>query len=274
VQKDKTHTLFRVQNLIKNIKMKIIKNSCLLLLFCLLTNISYSQNNIKIDTILGENGIFRRFKAKEIVEGQKINFNLKISFSGMDKQGKSIKGSLFVNTTYGYVGIAHSKDFVFDTNAKKFNFMVFSNSLQNFTFLTDNKGKKTVMSMPFNPNNKKEKLNIKKSDASPKILGQFNLKSFAYSNQNGTNDGLRFFTDANLSNASKFNNQVGYAGLGFCQVGNKTILCTAIEMGNSNFTIDKMEAINVALNTSEFKKEDLGISKEMIEKMMKKLKKE
>jgi hypothetical protein len=243
------------------------------LILCLLTNIGYSQNAVKMDTILGENGIFKRFKAKEITEGQSLNFNLKIEYSGNDKQGKPLNGNLYINTKYGYVGIAQTKDFVFDANAKKFNFMVFSNSLQNFTFHTDNKGRKSVMSMPFNPNNKKEKLDIKKSDAIPKILSQFNLKSFAYSNENGATNGLRFFTDSSLSNSSKFSNQISYAGLGFYQVGNKTILCTSIEMGNSNFTIDKIEAINVTLNTSEFKKEASPISNDMIQEMMKRLKK-
>lgn len=242
-------------------------------MICLLTNIGYSQNAVKIDTILGDNGLFKRLKPKEISEGQNINFNLKVSYTGKDKQGKSVSGIFFVNTKYGYVGIAQTKDFVFDVNTKKFTFMVFSNSLQNFTFRTDNKGKKSVISMPFNPNNKKEKFDIKKYDASPKNFSQFNLKSFAYSNQSGTNDGIRFFTDSNLSNSSKFTNQVGYAGLGFYQVGNKTILCTSMEIGKSSFTIDKIEAVNVVLNSSEFKKEDLGISNEMMEEMMKKLKK-
>ncbi len=250
---------------------KVIFN---LLMICFLSNIGYSQNEIKVDTILGENGIFKRFKAKEIIDGQKINFNIKISFSGNDKKGKPINGFIFVNSKYGYVGIAQSKDFVFDTNAKKFNLMVFSNSLQNFTFTIDNKGRKSVMSMPFNPNNKKDKLDIKKSNVSAKIFSQFNLKSFAYTDENGATNGLRFFTDSSLSNSSKFSNQVGYAGLGFYQVGNKTILCTAMEIDNSNFTIDKIEAINLSLNTSEFKKEELPISNEMMQEMMKKLKKE
>lgn len=244
-----------------------------ILTICFLTNAIYSQNKIKLDTLLGENGVFKRFKAKEIVEGQKINFNMKISFLGKDKQGKSVNGFLFLNTKYGYVGIAHNKDFFFDTNAKKFNFMVFSNSLQNFTFTTDNKGRKSVMTMPFNPNNKKEKLDIKKSNASLKIFSQFNLKSFAYNNENGSTNGLLFFTDSSLSNSSKFSKQLGYAGLGFYQVGNKTVLCTATEIDNSNFTIDKIEAVDLTLNTSEFKKIESPISNEMMEEMMKKLKK-
>lgn len=243
------------------------------LILCFLTNISYGQNAVKMDTILGENGIFKRFKAKEIIEGQSLNFNLKIEYSGNDKQGKSLNGNLYINTKYGYVGIAPTKDFVFDANVKKFTFMVFSNSLQNFTFRTDNKGRKSLMFMPFNPNNKKEKLDIKKSDANPKTFSQFNLKSFAYSNENGATNGLRFFTDSSLSNSSKFSNQIGYAGLGFYQVGNKTILCTSIEIGNSNFTIDKIESVNETLNTSEFKKEASPISNDMIQEMMKRLKK-
>ena len=241
-----------------------------LLIMCLLANITFSQNNIKIDTLLGENGVFRRFKPTKIIIGQKINFNIKIAFSGLDTQGKSVSGSIFINSKYGYVGIAHNKEFVFDTNSKNFNFMVFSNSSQNFTFITDNKRKKTVMSMPFNSNNKKEKLDIKKINAMPKVFSQFNLKSYAYSNNNGT----LFFTDSNLSNSSKFINQIGYAGLGFYQVGAKTVLCTSMEVEKSTFTVDKIEAVNITLNTSEFKKEDLGISAEMMEAMMKKIKKQ
>ena len=75
-----------------------MKNTYKLLLFCLLTSIGYSQNTLKIDTILGENGIFKRFNPKEIVDGQKIDFNLKIVYSGNDKQGKPIGGSIFLNT--------------------------------------------------------------------------------------------------------------------------------------------------------------------------------
>lgn len=248
-----------------------MKNTYKLLLFCLLTSIGYSQNTLKIDTILGENGIFKRFNPKEIVDGQKIDFNLKIVYSGNDKQGKPIGGSIFLNTKYGYVGIAHSKDFVFDPNSKKFNFIVFSNSLQNFTFKTDKKGKKTVVSMPFNPNHEKEKLDIKKSNEETKTFEPFNLKTFAYTNQSNENNDLRYFNDSTLSGLSEFSNQMGYAGLGFYQVDNKTILCTSIEMENSNFTIEKIEAVNITLNTGEFKKEELGISNEMMQQMMKKL---
>ena len=250
-----------------------MKNIFKILIIYLLANISHGQNSVKIDTLLGENGIFKRFKPKEISEGQKINFNLKITFSGTDLKGNSVFGSFYINSKYGYVGIAHNKDFVFDVNAKKFTFMVFSNSLQNFSFRTDNKRKKSVMSMPFNPNNKKEKLEIKKHSASPKNFSQFNLNSFAYINQSGINDGVRFFTDPNLSNSSKFINQIGYAGLGFYQVGNKTILCTSMETGKSSFKIDKIEGVNIVLNSSEFKKDDLGISNEMMHEMMKKIKK-
>lgn len=249
-----------------------MKNIYKLLIFGLLTNLSFAQTKIKLDTILGENGIFKRFKQKEITEGQKISFNLKISFSGIDKQGKPINGNLFVNSKYGYVGIAQTKDFVFDVNAKKFTLMVYSNSMQNFTFRTDNKGRKMVVSMPFNPETKKQNLDIKKSNAAAKTLEQFNLKSFPYSNQNSANDGLRYFTDSNLSNSSKLSNQLTYAGLGFYQVGAKTILCTSLEMGNSSFTISKIEAVNVSLNSSEFKKETSPISNEMVQEMMKRLK--
>lgn len=250
-----------------------MKNTIKTLILLMITNVAFAQNTVKVDTILGENGIFKRFKAKEIAEGQKINFNLKMTFSGTDMKGKSIIGSLFVNTKYGYVGVAQTKDFAFDANAKKFTLMVFSNSLQNFTFRTDHKGKKTVISMPFNPNNKKEKLDIKKSSESPKNFNPLNIKSFAYSNQSGDNNGIRYFTDSSLSNASKFSNQIGYAGLGFYQIGNKTILCTAMGTGSSSFTIEKIEAVDVVLNTSEFKKEDIGISNEMMQEMMKRLKK-
>ncbi len=250
-----------------------MKNIYKLLLLGLITNMSFGQNNIKLDTILGENGVFKRFKPKEIIDGQKISFNLKISFSGNDKQGKPINGNLFVNSKYGYVGIAQTKDFVFDANAKKFTLMVYSNSMQNFTFRADNKGRKMVMSMPFNPESKKQAIDIKKSNAAAKTLEQFNLKSFPYSNQNSASNGMRYFTDPNLSNSSKFSNQMAYAGLGFYQIGNKTILCTSMEIGNSNFTIDKIEAVNVSLNSSEFKKEASPISNEIVQEMMKRLKK-
>lgn len=250
-----------------------MKNIYKILIFSLLTNISLAQSNIKLDTILGENGIFKRFKPKEISDGQILNFNIKISFSGNDKQGKPVNGSLFVNSKYGYVGISQSKDFVFDANAKKFTLMVYSNSMQNFTFRTDNKGRKMVMSMPFNPESKKQNIDIKKNNLTPKTLEQFNLKSFAYSNENSTTNGLRYFTDSNLSNSSKFSNQLAYAGLGFYQIGNKTILCTSLEMGNSNFTIDKIEAANVSINSSDFKKDVSPISSDMVQEMMKRLKK-
>ncbi len=251
-----------------------MKNICKILIFCLVTNFAFAQNNVKIDTLLGDNGIFKRFQPKKIIDGQKIIFNLKVAFSGIDKKGKSVGGFIFMNTKYGYVGISHSKDFIFDPNNKKFNFMVFSNAMQNFTFLNDNKGKKTVMSMPFNPSNKKDKLDIKKSAAAPKMFAQFSLKSYAYNNGIGNNNNILFFTDANLSSSSKFNSQMAYAGLGFYQIGNKTVLCTSMEVDKSSFTIDKIEPVNIVLNTNEFKKEDLGIPKEMMEAMMKKMKKQ
>jgi hypothetical protein len=233
----------------------------------------YGQNGIKLDTLLGENGILKRFKPKDISEGQIVNFNLKISFSGTDKQGKNRNGMLYLNTNMGYVGIAHSNDFVFDANSKNFNLMVFSNSLQNFTFHTDKKGKKTMILMPFDPKNNKKEINIKKSDKSSITLSQFNLIAYPYYNGNGSTDGILYFTETNLTKASNFKNQLAYAGLGFYQVGNKTVLCMAMETGNAIFKIDKIEAVKVHFNSSEFEKQEMKGMNSAVLEMMEKLKK-
>lgn len=245
------------------------KSTYFAILFSFITLPFYSQNTVKLDTLLGDNGVFKRFKPKEIKLGQNLNFNLKISFSGTDKKGKTLNGFIFMNTKYGYVGVAQTKDFEFNTD-KKFNLMVFSNSQQNFTFITDNKGRKTVMGLAFNPNRNKDKVSIKKNAAAAKTVAQSNIKSYAYSNDNLEN-GLLYLTDSNLSNSNNFKNLLGYAGLGLYQVDSKTVLCSAMTSINSTFEINKIEAVKIVLNTSEFKKEEMeGMNAAVIE-MMKKL---
>ena len=233
----------------------------------------YSQNGIKLDTLLGEKGIFKRFKPKDISDGQIVNFNLKILFSGADKQGKNRNGILYLNTNKGYVGVAFSKNFVFDTNSKNFMLMVYSNSLQNFTFHTDKKGKKIMISMPFDPKNKNKEIDIKKSDKPSLAFSQFNLIGYPYYNGNGSANGILYFTDPNFSNGSNFKNQLAYAGLGFYQAGNKTVLCLAMKSENSIFKIDKLESVKVSFDTSEFKKQAMEVSNNVVLEMMKKLKK-
>ncbi|MEC4005752.1 hypothetical protein OX283_013860 [Flavobacterium sp. SUN052] len=254
-----------------------MKKIILILLF-IGSNFSYSQT-IKLDTLIGKNGILKRFSPKEISYGQKLSFNLRLIYTLKDKSGKEQKVCAYMNTKYGYIGILPSKndDYTFNSDAKDFKLMVYSNSMQNFMFSTSKKGKKTVMSMPIAPKTeiKMDDVTVKQENSIAKKSTNLNIDSFGYNNsKTASNEKIvMYLSDSNITGTFNSKSKLCHAGLGFYEINGKTVLNMSIEKNGMKITIDKIESVNVSLNSGEFKKEESGVSKETIEAMMEKLKK-
>lgn len=246
----------------------------LIVIMAIINHTIYAQT-INIDTLLGSNGIFKRFNPKDITDNQVLSFNLRVVYTGTDLKGKAIRACFYANTVQGYVGMpsnSDKNDFTINPNAKDFRLMVYSHSLQNFIFSSSRKGK-TVMSMPFRPDMKKSMLKISKGNQDPKTLNQYNLKAYPYTNEMTQDKATFYLTDANLNGSSKPTNQLTFAGLGFHQIDNRTVLCMALASEKANFEIEKIETVKVSINMADFKKEEMEGMNEAVQEMMKKLKK-
>ncbi len=232
-----------------------------------------------MDTLLGKNGIVKRFTPKEISAGQKLSFNLKLIYSLKNKSGNEQLVSAYLNTKYGYIGIKPvvDGDNSFNPDAKNFKLIVYSNSMQNFMFNTSKKGKKTMMAMPTMPKNefKFDDVTIKRENAASKKCTNLNIDGYGYNNSKSSANEkvIMYLSDATLAGKVKYQNQLCYAGIGFYQINGKTVLNMSIETNEANIILQKIEAVNFALNSSDFKKEDSGVSTEMMEAIMKNLKK-
>ena len=256
-----------------------MKKLILLAIIVLNSNFGTSQH-IKTDTLVGKNGIIKRFTPKEISIGQKLSFNLKLIYSLKNKSGKEQVVSAYLNTKYGYIGILPSVngEIPFNPNAKNFQLIVYSNSKQNFMFNSSKKGKKTVMSMPIMPKNefKFDDVTIKKENSASRKCTNLNIDAYAYNNSKSSANEkvIMYLSDATLSGKVKYQNQLSYAGIGFYQINGKTVLNMSIESNGTKITLDKIEKVNVVLNSADFKKEDSGVSNEMIQAIMKNVKKQ
>lgn len=256
-------------------KTKII---LLLLLIGLTTNVTYGQS-IKMDTLVGTNGLFNKFKPKVITANQKLSFNLRLIYSMIDKKGIKREVCAYMNTKHGYVGVLNVQngDYAFNPNSANFNLMVYSNSMQFFVYNSNKRGKKSVMSMPTGGNKdfKMNNVTIKKEGSTPKKFTNLKINGFGYNNSKTTakDKVVMYLTDDNVTGKYAYKNQLSYAGIGFYQLNNKTVLNLMIENDGTTITLNKIEAVNVSLNGADFKKEESGVSEEMMQEMMKKIKK-
>lgn len=255
-----------------------MKKIILVLLIGFITNNTQSQS-IKIDTLLGTKGLFSKFKPKEITNTQKLSFNLKMTYSMKDKNGKNIETQVYFNTKLGYFGVVNSKNAsgTFNPDDKNFNFMVYSHSLKNFIFSNNRKGKKTVMSIPINTKNEFKMDNVtlqKDSNPSKKFTDQ-NIVGYPYNNSktSAKDKVIVYLNDNSISGNYKYKNQLSFAGLGFYQINDKTVLSTSIENNGNAITLTKIEGVAINFNASEFKKEEMEGMDKAMEEMMKKLKK-
>jgi hypothetical protein len=256
-------------------KNKII---LLLLLIGFTTNFTHSQS-IKMDTLIGTKGLFNKFKPKVITANQKLSFNVRLIYSMIDKKGNKQEVCAYMNTKHGYVGVLHVQngDYSFNPNSANFKLMVYSNSMQFFVYNSNKKGKKSVMSMPSGLNNdfKMDNVTIKKESGTPKKFTNLKINGFGYNNSKTTakDKVVMYLTDENATGKYEYKNQLSYAGIGFFQLNNKTVLNLQIENNGMSMTLNKIESVNVSLNGADFKKEESGVSEEMMQEMMKKLKK-
>ena len=253
----------------------------ILLLICFGFTINYSQSQtIKLDTLLGTKGLFSKFKPKEIDLNQKLSFNVKMTSTMKDKKGKTIETVAYFNTKHGYFGVINSKNGTseFNPNDKNFNFMMFTRSLKNYVFTNDRKGKKTVISMPFIPNNnefKMDKVTVKKESSTSKKFTNIPLIGYPYTNSKTTaNDKvIVYLNDNSISGNYKYKDQLSFAGLGFFQINDKTVLSMALENNGTVITLSKIEAVSINFNASDFKKEEMEGMDKAMEEIMKNLKK-
>jgi hypothetical protein len=255
---------------------KIIK---LLLLIGLTSNLTYSQS-VKLDTLLGANGLFSKFKPKEITTSQKLSFNIKMTYIMKEKNGKTTEMSAYFNTKHGYFGLLNSKSDTqkFNPDDKNFNFMVYSHSLKNYVFSNDRKGNKTVMSIPINPQNnfKMEKVSLKKENIPSKKFTSSNLVGYPYNNSknNAKDKVIVYLNEKTISTKPQQNKQLSFAGLGFFLVDGKTVLSMCLENNGTVISLSKIEKVAINFNASEFKKEEMEGMDKAMEEMMKNLKKQ
>lgn len=255
---------------------KIIK---LLLFIGLTSNLTYSQS-IKLDTLLGANGLFSKFKPKEISTSQKLSFNIKMTYVMKEKNGKTTEMSALFNTKHGYFGILNSKDETqkFNPDDKNFNFMVYSHSLKNYVFSNDRKGNKTVISIPINPQNnfKMENVSLKKENIPSKKFTSFNLVGYPYNNSKNTakDKVIVYLNEKSVSSKQQQNKQLSFAGLGFFLVDGKTVLSMCLENNGTVISLSKIEKVAIKFDASEFKKEEMEGMDKAMEEMMKNLKKQ
>lgn len=248
----------------------------LVFLISLITNYANSQN-IKIDTLLGSKGLFSKFKPKEISEKQQLSFNVKMTYSMKDKKGKNIQTYVYFNTKHGYFGVINSdkeKD-SFNPNDKNFSFMVYSHSLKNYVFSTDRKGRKSLISIPINTSNnfKIDDITLKKESSTSQKFSNLNLVGYPYNNSKTTNEKVvLYLNDNSISGKYQYKNQLSFAGLGFFQINDKTVLSMCIENNGTTITLIKIEGIAINFDATEFKKEEMEGMEEAMKEMMKELK--
>jgi hypothetical protein len=255
-----------------------MKKIILLVLMGLITNHTYSQN-VKMDTLLGTKGLFSKFKPKEISNAQKLSFNLKMTYSMKDKKGKTIETQVYFNTKLGYFGVINSNNgtTTFNPDDKNFNFMVYSHSLKNFVFTNDKKGRKKVISIPINVNNdfKMDKITMKKENVTSQKFTNLNIIGYPYNNSKTTAKDKVIFhlNDNSISGKYQYKNHLSFAGIGFYQIDNKTVLNMCIENNENAITLKKIESVAINFNGNEFKKENMEGMDKAMEEMMKNLKK-
>lgn len=256
-----------------------MKKIIIFLIIVLNFNLATSQN-IKLDTLIGKNGIIKRFSPKEISKGQKLSFNLKLNYSMKNKSGSEQEVAVYMNTKYGYIGMipSNGQGTTFDPDSKNFKLMVLSNAKQSFMFTTSNKGKKSMMAIPMMPQNqfKFDDVTIKKENTASKKSTNLSIDGYAYNNSKTDvkDKVVMYLSDAALAGNVNYQNQLCYAGIGFYSINGKTVLNMSIESNDTKITLNKVEGVNVYLKTADFKAEESGMTNEMMQEILKKVKKQ
>lgn len=260
--------------------MKMKKLILILLVAGFVGNLTYSQS-IKTDTLLGTKGLFSKFKPKEITSGQKLFFNIKMIYTMKEKNGKTTEMCAYFNTKHGYFGVVNSNNGnqAFNPNDKNFSFMVYSHSLKNFVFTNDRKGNKTVMSIPIMPKTnefKMDKATLKKEGGTSKKFTNLAITGYPYNNSKTTakDKVIVHLNDNAIAGNHNYKNQLSFAGLGFYQINDKTVLSMCIETNGTVITLSKIEAVSINFNAHEFKKQEMEGMDKAMEEIMKNTKKQ
>ena len=237
--------------------MKIYSIACLLFFNSSL----FAQN--KIDTLLGNKGIFSKLVPQKIVPNTLLSFNLKLTVTSTGKKAdvKSAPAIMYLNTLDGYVGVDQSatKSATINTNTPDFVLYVETLSKQSLAY-TNKKGEgKKVEELTTNLINTYNNLPIKKTDAAaatPKKQLNNTLTATPYFvNTSGMQKKLvRYLYGINLPDEGLFTSYLGNYGVGFYNRSGNTFLCTSTEDKFMKIEITKIEKVNVLINTNDFKK--------------------
>lgn len=236
-----------------------MKKYFLFLFLCFLSKPILAQN--KIDSLLGNKGIFSKLSTKTIRHNDVLSFDLKVTvlstaIKGSKKQSEIV---MYLNTKEGYVGIDHTSKqskIISDTD-NEIDFIVETLSKQSFKYSTI-LGNRKVEKLASNLINNYNDLPFKKSDpmvSKPKKYLKNTITATPYFIETS---GLQkkytrycYGTENNLEGSLK--SYLGSFGVGFYNVNDKTILCIATEHPFLNIEITKIEKVNILFNTSKFK---------------------
>jgi hypothetical protein len=237
--------------------MKIYSIACLFLFSSSL----FAQN--KIDSLLGNKGIFSKLVPKKIIPNTLLSFNLKLTVLSTGKMAdvKTAPAILYLNTVDGYVGVDQSanKQAAPNANTTDFVFYVETLSKQSFVY-TNKKGQgKVAEELGTNLINTYNNLPIKKTDGttatSKKQLNNTLTAIPYFVNTSGMQKKLvRYLYGINLPEEGLFKSYLGSYGVGFYNISDNTFLCTSNEDKFMKIEITKIEIVNVSINTNEFKK--------------------
>lgn len=194
--------------------------------FLLFFNSSLFAQN-KIDSLLGNNGIFSKLVTKKIVPNTLLSFNLKLTVTSTGKKAdvKSAPAIVYLNTFDGYVGVDQST--TLNVNTTDFVFYVETLSKQSFVY-TNKKGQgKLVEELTTNLINTYNNLPIKKTDATtatPKKQLNNTLTAIPYFvNTSGMQKKLvRYLYGINLPDEGLFKSYLGNYGVGFYNISGNT----------------------------------------------------
>ncbi|MBP6430797.1 MAG: hypothetical protein KA319_03440 [Ferruginibacter sp.] len=214
----------------------------------------------KLDTLLGENGVFKTLKSKSISLGTKVAFNIKLSFTATAKEEQS-QGAIYLNTKDGFIGVDfadnnHAK-LVAATNADV-DFTIYSQTKQNFHFYTEGKKDKWVESLPYMPTSVSVQVTVKKATVNIATAQQYlnnSVQATPYYNVKSKNpkQELKYLYGKNLPADGTVKNYLGTVGIGFYNINGLTFLCLGSQSEKQKVVVNKIENVNVQFDPTSFK---------------------
>jgi hypothetical protein len=229
----------------------------LLCCICIVTNVVAQSADLqrKLDSLVGDKGIFKTMVEKPIGFDRDIHFNLRIYTKS--NFGKNSNACFYVNTKEGIIGIIDiTKNPTASFTNNHLTIMVIDKNANNLRFTIDKKGKKEVQSIPYSPlmESVPKEMQIKKmtDKNAKKIYAEEALTAFAYCNPMRVDMkkylyGLRYPQDGFVKN------YLGAFGVGFYNISGATYICMQSVFAEKEIEITKIESVDITLNTSQFK---------------------